>query len=96
MIRLFRVRGQSMKPDYRDGDLAVALSASWDRLMGRQPRGGDDVVARHPNFGLVLKRLESIGEDGVRLRGLSNLSAEPEFLRLKSKADVVGRVVWRF
>lgn len=96
MLRLFRVHGHSMTPDYQDGDLVLVLPAWWDKVCGRALQSGDDVIARHPGHGVLLKRVDTYSDDGLHLTGLSSLSTAPEYLRLTSAKNVIGRVVWSF
>jgi len=72
-MRFVRVKGQSMWPSYRNGDLLLVA-----RYRLRKPRPGDDVVFTRPQLGSLLKRIERIDGDRIRLCGLSSLSADPE------------------
>ena len=53
-MRLFRVRGESMSPALRPGDIV------W--LSRRTPRVSDVVVVDHPRFGVIVKRLGADGQ----------------------------------
>ncbi len=81
MIRLFRVRGRSMLPTLRPGDLLV--------LRRRQPRTDDLVVVGHPRLGTVVKRL---GADG-RLVGDGVESSSTHELGKLSNAALIGVAV---
>ena len=60
-----------MWPRYRDGDYLLTLG--YGR---RRPRPGDDVVFRHPDMGLMLKRISRIKDGRLSFRGLNRLSVE--------------------
>lgn len=64
-----------MSPSYRDGDYLLTR-----RYGRRQPRAGDDVVMTHPDFGPILKRVASVVDGQLRLRGLNLLSADSSAL----------------
>ena len=89
MFRLVKVKGDSMWPDYRHNDY-VALG----RWRGRALAVGDDVVCKHAEFGLILKRIQRIGPDGLWLTGLNPRSAASGRLGNIQEQAVMGRVLW--
>lgn len=89
MFRLVKIKGDSMWPDYRHNDY-VAISRRRNNAL----LPGDDVICRHAEFGLILKRIKHIGPNGMRLTGLNRLSAESGRLGNIQRRAVVGRVVW--
>ena len=54
MIRLFRIRGDSMEPTLSDGDIAVCWKTD-------RPDVGTVVCLDHPDFGTIVKRLGEAG-----------------------------------
>lgn len=58
MFKLLRVRGRSMLPGLAPGDYVLAT-----RLGGR-PRAGARVIAEHPQYGTLVKRLSRWDERG--------------------------------
>ena len=89
MFRLIKIKGGSMQPDYCHND--YVLLAQWCK---NALSVGDDVVCRHADAGLILKRIKNISSDGLQLTGLNARSAEPASLGNIQRRDVVGRVVW--
>lgn len=65
MFRLFRVRGRSMLPTLGDGDYVIGRRIPAHAL--RRLRAGAVVCVDHPHFGALIKRLEAIEGDRVRL-----------------------------
>ncbi len=57
MIKFFKVRGRSLQPDLRDGDVVLALT--WCRLWRLKP--GDRVIFRQPPYGTLIKKIERLG-----------------------------------
>ena len=51
-----------MCPNYNAADYVVIVRPLWRRL-----RAGDDVVARHPVFGTIFKRVDSLRGEQLRL-----------------------------
>lgn len=54
MFRLYKVRGESMTPTLRSGDIVL--------LRKRPAYIGDVVVVHHVRFGVILKRIEPNGQ----------------------------------
>ena len=54
MLRLLRITGHSLGPDYRPGDFVLLGTAPWWR---RRLRPGQVVAFRHPEHGLLIKRI---------------------------------------
>ncbi|MEM1145290.1 MAG: S24/S26 family peptidase [Pseudomonadota bacterium] len=70
-FHIFRVRGASMAPTYKDGDFVLIRRYSrrnhrkfWP-LHPRNPAVGDDVVCHHPRLGTILKRVDRIDHENV-------------------------------
>ena len=91
-MRLVRVTGNSMAPDYQDGD--YVLTIPYGR---RRPRVGDDVVFVHPDFGRLLKRVERIQDGVMSFTGINALSADSAALGTISLSSCasLGRVAVR-
>lgn len=70
-MRILKIVGDSMAPQYSSGDFVLV-----GRYRRRTPRRGDDVVFTHRDYGVLLKRIEAVGENGLRVRGLNTLSAD--------------------
>ncbi len=88
MLKLIRVRGDSMRPDYGNADYVVVLGPRW-----RQPRVGDDVVARHPVLGTIIKRVAATDGQHLRLAGLDPASTSSQAIGEVALDDLLGRVV---
>jgi nickel-type superoxide dismutase maturation protease len=62
VIKIIKVRGASMAPTLASGDYLICTKA-------RALRPGFVVVATHPKYGLIVKRINSIAEATIRLAG---------------------------
>ncbi|WP_176493246.1 S26 family signal peptidase [Cobetia sp. 5-25-4-2] len=86
---LYRVNGLSMSPGLAPGDYVVTLKRWRSRY-----RVGDIVVARHPHFGHIIKRICEIQPDGMLwLEGTHPDSTSTEKMGLLSCRLVKGRVI---
>ena len=54
MLRLFRIDGHSLSPQYQPGDFVLVSKIPF---LFHPPRAGEIVAFRHPAFGLLIKRV---------------------------------------
>lgn len=79
-VRLYRVTGDSMYPNYCAGDYVLAFRRSKSSFGV-----GDVVVVRHPNFGHIIKRI-------VHTKHASMLRIAGDNLRVSTDSDTLGEV----
>jgi signal peptidase I len=92
MIRLVRVRGESMLPLLSDGDLA--LTVDWYWLVGA-PRPGDRVVFKHPIYGTLVKLVDELRPAGMlTVRGTRPVSLDSQEFGPIPLSAVLGKVIW--
>ena len=93
MIRLLKVRGSSLWPDYREGDYVLAASLPFP--AGRI-KAGDVIVFDQPGYGTLLKRVERVLEDGqaFNVRGTQVASTDSRNFGPVPKTRVSGKVIW--
>ena len=90
-LNLYKVFGNSMVPTLACGDFVI----SW-KVASCRYKVGDIVVVRHPRFGHLVKRIQSVDENSsVRLIGDSPLSTSPDNLGWQDHRSILGRVIWR-
>jgi signal peptidase I len=94
MLRLIRVRGESMPPLLEEGDLILVLDWYW--LMGRL-RPGDLVVFQQPIYGTLVKQVERLIPQTAQLivRGTRPVSVDSQEFGPIPFSSVLGKVVWR-
>ncbi|MCP5045650.1 MAG: hypothetical protein GY940_00650, partial [bacterium] len=61
---MLKVTGSSLLPDYRDGDFVVTFKIP---VLKKRFRPGDVVVFHHPQYGLMIKRVDAVSHDGSLL-----------------------------
>ena len=74
MLKLLRVKGNSLRPELQDGDIVMLLT--WCRLWKLKP--GDRVVFRQPTYGTLIKKIERLGpgKDQVFVTGAHAASVD--------------------
>lgn len=88
-IGLYRVNGLSMSPGLAPGDYVVTLKRWKSRY-----RIGDIVVAQHPHFGRIIKRIRAIQPDGMLwLEGTHPDSTSTDKMGLMRREWIQGRVI---
>lgn len=94
MLRVLKVTGDSLEPDYRSGDYVVVarIPAALRRL-----RPGDVVAFRHPAYGLMIKRIVRLEAENSALYvvGTHPNSVDSRSFGPVAVESVIGKVVWR-
>ncbi len=92
MLRLFKIRGDSLAPDFSQGDFVLVSKIPF---FLASPTPGEVIAFRQPGYGLLIKRIQSIDSDG----GLNVTGTQPDsidsrtFGQVKRK-DIIGKVIW--
>jgi signal peptidase I len=93
MLRLLKIRGQSLYPDFQEGEFV---------LVGRVPfpsgkiRAGDVIVFRQPGFGTLIKRVSQVLDAGKSfdVRGTQIESTDSRNFGPVPIEQVSGKVIW--
>jgi nickel-type superoxide dismutase maturation protease len=93
MLKLFKISGQSLLPDYQEGDFV--LTARLRRFL-RSVERGDVVVFRHPRYGVMIKRVEDMGPEAgqVFVIGTNGRSVDSRRFGPVSMDELLGKVIW--
>ncbi|RCK73858.1 MAG: hypothetical protein ANABAC_2932 [Anaerolineae bacterium] len=91
MIRLLRVRGQSLSPEIKDGDFVLALKLPIFFPI----RTGDLIVFQKPAYGILIKRVEDCpeGKNTFWVRGTHPDSLDSRIFGAVYPNEVLGKVV---
>ena len=94
MFQLLKVTGESLSPFFVQGDYVLV---SRLHLTLRHLKPGDVVVFRHPAYGILIKLLEYLSEDGEELFVIGSHPESNDSRRfgLIPRRWVFGKVVWR-
>lgn len=92
MCRILKISGESLVPDYQDGDY-VLLSRLSLRMQKLRP--GDTVVFSMPPYGTLIKRIDHILPDGeaVFVLGTDPLSTDSRLFGPVPINSLAGRVI---
>ena len=95
MIRLLKVRGQSLYPEYRDGDYVLAARVPFP---SGKIKSGNVIVFRQPVHGLLVKRVQKVLDDGAafEVRGTQIDSTDSRNFGPVPLTQVKGKVIWHF
>ena len=85
MIQIVKVRGVSMAPTLAPGDYMIVTKA-------RAIRPGFVVLANHPKYGIIVKRVATVSQQSVTLSGDGSESTSTEALGKIPIANIKGRV----
>ncbi len=93
MLRIVKVTGESLSPEYKEGDYVVVTTIPFFFYSLKQ---GDKVVFRHPVYGTMVKRVEQVGSDGqeIFVIGSHPQSVDSRQFGPIPKAWVTGKVLW--
>jgi len=92
MLRLLKVRGNSLAPEYSEGDFVFVSKIPF---LLSPPIPGDVIAFHQPGYGLLIKRIQNISQDG----GLNVIGNHPEsvdsrvFGPVRPK-DILGKIIW--
>ena len=87
MLKIVKVRGDSMSPTLAPGDYMIVTKA-------RAFRPGFVVLVDHPKYGSIVKRVKSVEDGQLNLEGDGAKSTSTEAMGLVSPAAVEGRIRW--
>ncbi len=92
MLRLFKLTGESLTPEFRIGDFVLVSKIPF---FFSPPSPGDVIAFRQPGYGLLIKRIDQVYPDGrMKVTGSHPESVDSRAFGLVQREDLVGKVVW--
>ncbi len=92
MLRLLRVRGDSLAPEYSQGDFVLISKVPY-LFIPASP--GDVIAFRQPGYGLLIKRIQNIKPQGeVIVIGNHPESVDSRVFGPIRWSDIIGKVIW--
>ena len=93
MIRLLKIQGHSLHPDFREGEFVLAAGVPFP--FGKI-RAGDVIIFRQPGYGKLIKRVIRVLDDGhaFDVRGTQVESTDSRDFGPVPLENVSGKVVW--
>ncbi len=93
MFRILKITGDSMSPEFVDGDFVVIATIP---VFLRRLKAGDVIVFRHAGYGTLIKKVERVAEGGdLIVAGTQADSLDSRRLGPISPDKVRGKVIWR-
>lgn len=93
MLKLLRVTGDSMAPDFQEGDFVLVSKIPF---LFRRLRPGDVIVFQHPSYGTLIKAVAALGPapDEVLVAGAASSSLDSRKLGAIPVRAITGKVIW--
>lgn len=93
MLRLLKIHGHSLHPDFRDGDYVLAARSPFP---SGKIRAGDVIVFHQPGYGLLIKRVRRVLDNGMafEVRGTQIESTDSRNFGPVQRECVSGKVIW--
>lgn len=90
MFKLLKVTGNSLAPEYGNGDYVLVSN------LFRKPRQKDVIVFRNGTYGMMIKRVQQVRSNGTEyfVEGTHPDSIDSKRFGFVSKQDVIGKVLW--
>jgi signal peptidase I len=90
-LRLFKVKGCSMEPEYRENDILVGIRLP---LFSIQP--GENVIINHPYYKVIVKKVMVVLPSGdINVCGVNPNSTPSKALGVIQRDWIRGKVVMR-
>ena len=93
MLKLIRVTGNSLAPEYTEGDYLVITTI---RFMLRSLKLGDIVVFKHPVYGTMVKQIQQVDPQAgeIFVVGTHPESTESRYFGPIPQSWLKGKVLW--
>ena len=91
MVKIIRICGDSMLPQYGHNDYVLVCKSLFSSLSV-----GDVIVVRHKYYGLLIKRICCLSDDCIWFEGTNVNSMSSGVLGKAHRSSVIGRVVYHW
>ena len=93
MLQWVRVSGDSLYPDYKEGDFVLVIKIPF--FLNRLKRG-DVIVFQYDQYSKFIKVVENLEPESgdVRVVGLNLLSTDSRQFGPIPRSSVIGKVIW--
>jgi nickel-type superoxide dismutase maturation protease len=93
MLRVIKVTGESLSPEYQEGDYVVLTTIPF--FLNRI-RVGDIIVFRQPPYGTMIKRVEQLLQEGMQyfVVGAHPQSVDSRQFGPVSREALIGKLIW--
>jgi signal peptidase I len=95
MFQIHKVTGDSMSPDFQEGDFVLLATAPF---FLKRLKAGDTIVFQHKLYGTLIKRITSFDPEttDAYVSGTSSESLDSRRLGTIRRKNIRGKVIARF
>jgi len=92
MLKLLKITGDSLTPEYQNGDFVIISKIPF---LFTPPSPGDVIAFRQAGYGLLIKRIQHITQNG----GVNVIGSHPESVDSRvfgpvRRESILGKVIW--
>ena len=92
MLRMLKITGDSLAPDYQEGDFVLISKIPF---LFSPPAPGDVVAFQQPGYGLLIKRIQLINPDiSLNVIGTHAESIDSRVFGPVKRHHLLGKVIW--
>ena len=93
MLKILKVSGDSLTPEFQEGDFVLIAKIPF--LLSHL-KANDVVVFQHPDYGVMIKMIDFIlpGDDEIFVVGTHDHSVDSRRFGPIKRDDLIGKVVW--
>jgi nickel-type superoxide dismutase maturation protease len=89
MLRFIKVTGNSLYPEYQEGDYVMIITIPFFSFIK-----GDAIVFHHPEYGRMIKLIEEIETDRIWVIGTHSSSIDSRQFGYIPRKSILGKVIW--
>jgi len=89
MLKFIKVAGNSLFPDYREGDYVMVITYPFFLF-----KLGDTIIFQHPEYGKLIKNIEQLDSDKIHVVGIHPDSIDSRRFGPIDRSSVIGKVIW--
>jgi signal peptidase I len=93
MLKILKVSGDSLTPEYQEGDFVLIAKIPF---LLNHLKPNDVVVFQHQDYGVMIKKIDFVlpGGNEVFVTGTHDYSVDSRRFGPIKKDDLIGKVVW--
>jgi signal peptidase I len=92
MLRLLKVTGNSLTPEYQEGDFVLISKIPF---LFVPPSPGDIIAFYQAGYGLLIKSIQQVSSDGsLNVIGTPSESIDSRVFGPVRRESILGKVIW--
>ena len=94
MFGFVKVKGSSMSPEYISGDFLFFIRGFKKFFI----KSGKNVLVRHPEYGLIVKKIKHVNYNNqtLKVKGNNSSSTRSEEIGVVHFRDIMGFPIFKF